>query len=97
MATKILQIEDLTANTLLNKLDTLNNQIKDLKKQLETKDNDKYLSRTQTAKMLGVSFVTLYDWARKGIITPYKLGNKVFFKLSEIENAMTPQKKGGVL
>ena len=59
MATKILQIEELTAGTLLNKFEKLNNQISELRKQLEQTGNEKYLSRTNTAKMLHVSFVTL--------------------------------------
>lgn len=42
------------------------------------------LTRKETAELLGVSLVTIHDWSRSGIIHPYKLGNRTYFKRSEI-------------
>ena len=41
---------------------------------------------------LQVSKVTLYKWIKQGKITGYYLGTRLFFKKSEIENALI--KKG---
>jgi excisionase family DNA binding protein len=41
---------------------------------------------------LQVSKVTLYKWIKQGKITGYYLGSRLFFKKSEIENALI--KKG---
>ena len=43
---------------------------------------------------LKVSKVTLYKWLKQGKITGYYLGTRLFFKMSELEKALT--KKGGV-
>ena len=47
-------------------------------------DHREVLTRKETAELLGVSLVTIHDWSRSGIIHPYKLGNRTYFKRSEI-------------
>ena len=42
------------------------------------------LTRTETAKLLSISLVCLHDWVRKKILKPYKVGNKTYFKRSEV-------------
>jgi len=42
---------------------------------------------------LKISKVTLYKWLKEGKIIGYYLGTRLFFKKSELENALT--KKGG--
>lgn len=42
------------------------------------------LTRKETAELLCVSLVTIHDWSRSGIIHPYKVGNRTYFKQSEI-------------
>ncbi len=43
---------------------------------------------------LKVSKVTIYKWLKQGKITGYYLGTRLFFKMSELEQAL--KKKGGV-
>ena len=47
-----------------------------------------YLTRQETAKILKVSLVTLSDWNKKKILHPYRLGNLIRYKQSEIEQAL---------
>jgi excisionase family DNA binding protein len=47
-----------------------------------------YLTRQETAKILKVSLVTLSDWNKKKILKPYRLGNLIRYKQSEIEQAL---------
>lgn len=51
---------------------------------VESTDHREVLTRKETAELLGVSLVTIHDWSRSGIIHPYKLGNRTYFKRSEI-------------
>lgn len=46
-----------------------------------------YLTRKQVKELLDVSYVTLNDWGKKGILNPYRLGNKVFYKGDELDQA----------
>ena len=38
---------------------------------------DQLLTREETAKLLSVSLVTLWDWTKKDIIPAYRIGNKI--------------------
>ncbi len=56
-----------------------------LKKCLNDLSNDdKFLSRQDTADYFGVTLPTIHDWMKKGIITPYKMGNRTYFMKSEL-------------
>ena len=46
---------------------------------------DRYVNRTEARDICGkVSDPTLWDWENKGIIKGYRMGNKVFYKYSEL-------------
>lgn len=47
-----------------------------------------YLTRQEVAKILKVSLVTLSDWNKKGILKPYRLGNLIRYKSSELDQAL---------
>lgn len=42
------------------------------------------LTRKETAILFSVSLVCVHDWINKGLLKPYKLGNKTYFKRSEV-------------
>lgn len=48
------------------------------------KEKEKLLSREETADLLKISLPTLLDWRKKGIVKPYKLGKRVYYKRHEI-------------
>ena len=47
-----------------------------------------YLTRKETAVLLKVSLVTLTDWNKKGILKPYRLGNLIRYKRTELDQAL---------
>lgn len=55
-------------------------------KQVETSPkSDKLLTRNETASLFGISLVTLNKWSKLGILKSYKVGGKVLYKQSELE------------
>jgi hypothetical protein len=50
------------------------------------------MTRKETAQFLNVSLVSLNIWSKKGIIQPYAIEGRVFFKKSEIESALKQKK-----
>jgi len=46
------------------------------------------MTRKETAELFSVSMVTIHDWCNSGIIKPYKVGNRTYFKRSELINVM---------
>ncbi|MEZ4853080.1 helix-turn-helix domain-containing protein [Flavobacterium sp.] len=55
---------------------------------MQQNDKDKLLSREETAKLLSVSLVTLWDWTKKDIIPAYRIGYKVRYKKGEVLQAL---------
>jgi excisionase family DNA binding protein len=73
-----------------------NNQLKELKTQSQL------LSRKEVSKLLKISYPTLADWTKEGWLQSYKIGNRVLYKLEEVETALVKvsnhkHKKGGLL
>ena len=53
---------------------------------------EKYLTRQETAKMLQVSLVTLHEWSKRGVIQSYRIGGRIRYKQTEIDEALTEVK-----
>ncbi len=47
-----------------------------------------YITRKEAAIILKVSLVTLSDWNKKGILKPYRLGNLIRYKRTELDQAL---------
>ena len=45
------------------------------------------ISQFEAASLFNVTIQTIINWAKKGIITKYKLGNRVFYLRSELFEA----------
>ena len=43
-----------------------------------------FLTRKETANLFDVSLVTIHEWQKSGILKVYKMGNRSFFKYSEL-------------
>ena len=85
----ITQLHNTTPEQLTEQiLQGVQNQFNNLKKELEPNSKESYLTRIQTAKMLSISLTTLNDWSKKQILHPLKLGNRTYYKLTEIENTL---------
>mgnify|MGYP003564979965 FL=1 len=74
-----------------------NSLLSDVKKELETlseqfqpKEPTQYLTRKEVAEMLQIDLSTLHNWVKKGKLTPYGIGHRVYFKRQEIEAALKP-------
>ena len=46
--------------------------------------HEKYLSRSETAKLLHVTEVTLNNWEKKNILIPCRIGGRVLYKEIEV-------------
>ncbi|NLP59230.1 helix-turn-helix domain-containing protein [Lutibacter sp. B1] len=64
-----------------------------LSKSFQPIEPPKYLTRQEVAKILKISLVTLSDWNKKGILKPYRLGNLVRYKQSELDQALISMNK----
>lgn len=85
MIKEILQIENTNVLDFKKEiLSDLKGALKDFANSTQSNDIDKLLTREETANILSVSLVTLWDWTRKDIIPAYRIGNKVRYKKLEV-------------
>lgn len=83
----IVQIQGLTAEMLLKRFDNLESQIKELKAP-QSQPIDKLITRFEASTLLGVSLVTIHNWSKSGVLTAYRVGNKVRFKENEVLSSL---------
>lgn len=83
-------IHDFSQEQLESLFENLQNQIKELKENFEPKQPAEFLTRSELSKLLKCDLSTIHNWCKKGKITPYGIGNRVYFKRSEIEAVLTP-------
>jgi hypothetical protein len=84
-------------NTLDKRLSNIENILHDIKHKSKEDiskktDEDRLLSRDDTAKLLMIDLSTLYHWTNKGKVTAYGIGARRYYKRSEIMLALTKVK-----
>lgn len=85
MITKTIQIQEITVDELADKLaDKLLFKMQHYLDQLNTKEIDEYLTRTETIDFLKISSQTLWNWSKKGIIKSSRIGNRLYYSKKEI-------------
>ncbi|GAB7257774.1 helix-turn-helix domain-containing protein [Polaribacter sp. OB-PA-B3] len=86
----MIQLINVTEEKLTDSiLEGVRKELEQFKKQFQPKQPTEWVSRNDVAKMLGVSFTTLYSWNSKKILVAYSIGNRVYYKLDEVNNALT--------
>lgn len=54
-------------------------------KQVPKSPSEEILTRQEVADLLKISLSTIHNWCKKGKLKPHGIGNRVYFKRSEIE------------
>lgn len=49
---------------------------------------ERFLSREDVAKLFNVCISTVNNWKNAGIINAYQIGGRVYYKYSELEQAL---------
>ena len=78
----------MTAEQLTKLFADLQNQINELKQHYEPKQPTELLTRNEVAELLKCNLTTIWLWCKKGKLVPYGIGNRIYFKRSEIELAL---------
>ena len=93
MRNQITQVHNISSEDLKNEIVT--NLVTELRKELQLmadnlkpKTNPEFITSKDACKILGVTLPTIASWRKSGIIIAYRIGNKVRFKKSEIENSL---------
>ena len=71
-------------------LQGFNKEIASLKTEFQPKEPEEYLSRIEVKNLLKIDLSTLWSWTKKGKLKAYGIGNRVYYKRSEIEANLIP-------
>lgn len=94
MGKEILHVENINANDFKNEIvKDVTNALKGYAETLQNPDKEKLLTRQETADLLSISLVTLWEWTKKDIVPAYRIGNKVRYKKQEILLALQQMNK----
>ena len=69
-------------------LQGVRNEIEKLKKDFQPKEPTEYLTRHEVKDLLKCDLSTVHNWTVKGKLKPYGIGNRVYYKRSEVEAAI---------
>jgi predicted DNA-binding protein YlxM (UPF0122 family) len=68
-------------------------QLNELKKFYEPKTPTEFLSMQETADLLKVDRSSIHNWTKRKILTAWGISGRVYYKRSEIEQAIVKLKK----
>lgn len=94
MNTVKIEVNGLDITALAEKIDNLTTALNGSKGEnapAEPKP-EKLLTRMETARLLGVTLPTVYDWTKKGVLTAYRIGNRIRYKHAEIMDTLEKNK-----
>jgi len=60
------------------------NELKEFRENSSTYNNEELLTRSEACSLLKINMTTLWNWSRKGKIVSYGIGNRVYYKKSEL-------------
>ncbi len=61
-----------------------------ISKDFQPKQPTEFLTRNEVKEMLDVDLSTIHNWTKRGKLKAYGLGNRVYYKRSEVEQAIKP-------
>jgi hypothetical protein len=84
----LIQLIQVTPEELVTMItESVKNHFQELSKKMEVKTTSiekEFLTRKETAQLFQISLVTIHEWQNNGILKPYKMGNRTYFKYSEL-------------
>jgi len=84
----IIQLHNVEPQQFLEPLQELKKQIEELKKDFQPKKPTEYLTRTEVSQLLKIDISTVHNWTKRGILTSYGIGNRIYYKRKEVEKAI---------
>jgi len=85
-------IQGITVDDFFNRLERTIKAVLDEQQIKEVPKQAKLLTRKELSELLRVSLPTLHIWTKLGLVQSYKIGNRVYYKSTEIDEALSERK-----
>ncbi len=85
----VTQLHNCTPEELTNIiLQGVEKRLEELKKDFQPKEPEEFLTRKQVCDLLSISYGTLHQWAKKGVLKTLKKGNRTYYSRRAIEETL---------
>lgn len=74
-------------------LEGVSSTLEDFRDNLRPNSESEYLTRKEVSELLKINLSTIHNWVKSNKLKAYGIGNRVYFKRSEIDKAMIELKK----
>ncbi len=89
MKKKLIQVYEIDPEEFKNEiLEGIEKLLGEFSKKFTPKEPEIWLSRKDVCELLGVSIVTIHNWSKEGILTAYKIGSRIRFRKSDIDQTL---------
>ena len=82
-----MQVQIELPNNFLNDIEYIKNEIANIKKSFP-KEPTEFLTRQEVSSLLKIDLSSVHNWTKKKILQSYQIGGRVYYKRSEVENAI---------
>lgn len=96
MKKKLIQVYEVDPEEFKNEiLAGVEKLLKEFSEQFTPKQPEIWMNKKEVGELLGISLVTIHNWSKEGILKGYKIGTRVRFKRSEIEQTLLNSNRKG--
>lgn len=91
MQTGTLQFIQTTPEEMENRIFArFKSELESIKNEFQPKQPTEFLTRNQVKEMFDVDLSTVHNWTKKGKLKAYGIAGRVYYKRSEVEQAIKP-------
>jgi excisionase family DNA binding protein len=83
-------LREVSPEQITSMFEGLQNQLLELKASFQPKQPTEYLTRNEVSELLKCDLSTLHNWVKKGKLTAYGIGSRIYFKRSDIDSILIP-------
>jgi excisionase family DNA binding protein len=83
-------LHNMSSEQLSACFNSLRNEIAIIKAEFKRDESDIYLTRQEVADKFKCDLSTVHNWTKSGKLKAYGIGNRVYYKLSEVDGALVP-------
>lgn len=82
------EVQGIAASTIIAEFATIKKKLEQLQDTVNPDPDTQLMSRKEVARFLDISLPTLHAWSKNGILTSYRIGNKIRYKKHEVLEAL---------
>ena len=90
MSKDVTQVHHTSKDELIqNIINGVSKKLNEIEKNFQPKEPTQWLTKKEVSVLLSISLVTIDDWSRKSILSPFRIGNRIRFRRIDVDNALT--------